>query len=133
MGERLQIKQEPGAEPDKVVVTAIVPSDEATLVPYHIVEDEDRSDCVTIGSEDSDLEEIDKVEVKSILKELADLKQKEADCIDKLAQAVPEMRDSEVVIISEKMQGVDLPKCVYEMYERIHNPCNFRAALAAGE
>ena len=41
IGERLQIKQEPGAEPDKVVVTAIVPSDEATLVPYHIIEDED--------------------------------------------------------------------------------------------
>ena len=91
VGERLQIKQEPGAEPNKVVATAIVPSDEATLVPYHIVEDEDRSDCVTIGSEDSDIEEIDRVEVKSILKELADLKQKEADYIDKLAQAVPEM------------------------------------------
>ena len=28
-------------EPNKVVVMAIVPSDEATLVPYHIVEDED--------------------------------------------------------------------------------------------
>ena len=73
------------------------------MVPYHIVEDEDQSDCVTIGSEDSDIEEIAKVKVKSILKELADLKWKEADCIDKLAQAVPEMRDSEVVIISEKM------------------------------
>ena len=70
---------------------AIVPSDEATLDPYHIVEDEDRSNCFTIGSEDSDIEEIDKVEVKFILKELADLKWKEADCIDKLAQAVPEM------------------------------------------
>ena len=45
VGERLQIKQEPGAEPNKVVVVAIVPSDEATLVPYHIVEDEDLSDC----------------------------------------------------------------------------------------
>ena len=66
VGERLQIKQEPGAEPDKVVVMAIVPSDEATLVPFHTVEDEDRSDCVTIGSEDSDIEEIDKVEVISI-------------------------------------------------------------------
>ena len=41
VGERLQIKQEPGAEPNKVVVMAIVPSDEVTLVPYHIVEDED--------------------------------------------------------------------------------------------
>ena len=101
------------------------------MVPYHIVEDEDQSDCITIGSEDSDIEELDKVEV--ILKELADLKWKEADCIDKLVQVVPEMRDSEVVIISEKIQGMDLLKCKYEMYERIHNPCNFRAALAAGE
>ena len=91
MGEGLQIKQEPGAEPNKVVVMAIVPSDEATLVPYHIVEGENQSDCVTIGSEDSDIEEIDKVEVKFILKELADLKQKETDCMDKMAQAVPEM------------------------------------------
>ena len=52
---------------------AIVPSDETTLVPYHIVEDEDRSDCFTIGSEDSDIKEIDTCEVKSILKDLADL------------------------------------------------------------
>ena len=96
-------------------------------------EGEDQSDCVTIGSEDSDIEEIDKVEVKSILKELADLKWKEADCLDKLAQAVPEMQDSEVVVISEKMQGMGLPKCIYEMYESIHNPRNFRAALAAGK
>ena len=59
-GSRLMIKWEPGAEPEKVVVTAIVPSEEPTLLPYYIVEDEDRSDCVTIGSEDSDIEEIDK-------------------------------------------------------------------------
>ena len=119
-------------EPDKVVVTAIVLSDEATLISY-IVEDVERSDCFTIGSEDSDIKEIDKVGVKSILKELADLKRKETDCIDKLAQAVPEMRGNEVVVISEKMPGMDLPKYVYEMYERIHSPHNFRAALAAGE
>ena len=43
------------------------------------------------------------------------------------------MRDNEVVVISEKMQGMDLPKCVYEMYERIHSPRSFRVALAAGE
>ena len=69
-----QIKQEPGAEPNKVEVKAIVLLDEATLVPYHIVEHEDWSDCFTIGSEDSDIEEIDKVGVKSMLKELADFK-----------------------------------------------------------
>ena len=43
------------------------------------------------------------------------------------------MRDNEVVVISEKMQGMDLPKYVYEMYERIHSPHNFRMALSAGE
>ena len=132
-GSRLMIKWEPGAEPEKVIVTAIVPSEEPTLLPYHIVEDEDRSGCVTIGSEDSDIEEIDKDEVRDTLKELADLKRKEAECLDKFAQAVPEMRDSKVVMVSEKVRGTDLPQCVYDMYGRINHPRNFRAALAAGE
>ena len=132
-GGRLMIKWEPGAEPEKVIVTTIVPSEEPTLLPYHIVEDEDRSDCVTIGSEDSDIEEIDKDEVRDTLKELADLKRKEAECLDKLAQAVPEMRDSKVVVVSEKVRGTDLPQCVHDMYSRINHPCNFRAALAAGK
>ena len=126
------IKREPGAEPEKVIVTAIVPSEEPTLLPYHIVENEDWSDCVTIRSEDSDIEEIDKDEVRDTLKELADLKRKEAECLDKLAQAVPEMRDSEVMV-SEKVRGTDLPQCVYDMYGRINHPHNFRATLAAGE
>ena len=129
-GSRLMIKWEPGAEPEKVIVTAIVPSEEPTLLPYHIVEDKDRSDCVTIGLEDSDIEEIDKDEVRDTLK---DLKRKEAECLDKLAQVVPEMRGSEVVMVSEKVRGTDLPQCVYDMYGRINHPCNFRAALAAGE
>ena len=68
VGGRLQIKKELGAEPDKVVVIAIVPAEEASLIPYHIVEDEDRSDCFTFGSEDSDIEEINNTEVKSVLK-----------------------------------------------------------------
>ena len=132
-GSRLMIKREPGAEAEKVVVTTIVPSEEPTLLPYHIVEDEDRSDCVTIGLEDSEIEEIDKDEERDTLKELADLKRKEADCLDKLAQAVPEMRDSEVVVVSEKVRGTDLPQCVYDMYGRINHPHNFRVALAAEE
>ena len=127
-GSRLTIKQEPGAEPEKVVVTAIVASKEPTLLPYHIVED-----CVTIWLEDSDIEEIDKDEVRDTLNELADLKRKEADCLDKLAQAVPEMQDSEVVAVSEKVRGTNLPQCVYDMYGRINHPRNFRVALAAGE
>ena len=124
-GSRLMIKWEPGAEPEKVIVTAIVPSEEPTLLPYHIVEDEDRSDCITIRSEDSNIEEMDKDEVRDTLKELADLKRKEAECLDKLAQVVPEMRDSEIVMVSEKVRGMDLPQCVYDMYGRINHPCNF--------
>ena len=103
-GGRLMIKQEPGAEPEKVVVKAIVPSEEPTLLPYHIIEDEDRSDCVTIRLEDSDIEEIDKDEVRDTLKELANLKRKEAECLNKLAQVVPKMRDSEVVMVCEKVR-----------------------------
>ena len=130
---RLMIKWEPGAEPERVIVTTIVPSEEPTLLPYHIVEDEDRLDCVTIGSEDSNIEEIDKDEVRDTLKELADLKRKEAECLDKLVQAVPEMRDSEIVMVSEKVRGTDLPQCVHDMYSRINHPRNFRAALATRE
>ena len=91
VGGRLQIKNEPGPEPDKIIVTAIIPAEEASLIPYHIVEDEGRSDCFTIGSEDSDIEEIDRTKVKSVLKERAELKHKEAQCIDCLAEAVPDM------------------------------------------
>ena len=43
------------------------------------------------------------------------------------------MQDSEVVVVSEKVRGTDLPQCIYDMYGRINHPCNFRAALAAGE
>ena len=127
VGGKLQTKKEPGTEPDKVIVTAIVPAEEATLIPYNIMEDEEGSDCITIWLDDSDVEEIDKVE------ELAELRHKEADCIDRLAQAVPEMRDNELVIVSEKMQRMDLLTCACDMYERIGNARNFRAALAAGE
>ena len=130
VGGKSQIKKEPGAEPDEVVVTAIVPAEEAILIPYHIVKG---SDCIRLGSEDLDVEEIDKAEVKSVLKELAELKRKEAECIDHLAETVPNMRESEVVIVSEKIQGEELPRCIYDMYARINNPHNFRAALAAGE
>ena len=43
------------------------------------------------------------------------------------------MRDSEVVMVSEKVRGTDLPQCVHDMYSRINHPHNFRAALVAGE
>ena len=130
-GSRLVIKGEPGVETEKVVISAIIPSEEPTLLLYCIKENEEE-DCETIGSE-SDIEEIDKTEVRNILKELAELKRKEAECFDKLARAVPDMRDSEVVIVAEKVRGSELPQCVYQMNERIANPRDFRATLAAGE
>ena len=100
-GGHLTIKSEPGAEPEKIVISAIVPAEEPTLLPY-CVKGNEEEDCETISSV-SDLEEIDKVEVQNVLKELADLKRREADCIDKLVAAVPEMRDSEVVVVAEKV------------------------------
>ena len=90
-------------------------------------------DCVTIGWEDSNMKEIDKDEVRDTLKELANLKRKEAECLDKLMQVVPKMRDSEVIVVSEKVMGTDLPECVHDMYSRINHPHNFRAALVAGK
>ena len=86
-GGHLTIKSEPGAEPEKIVISAIVPAEEPTLLPY-CVKGNKEEDCETISSV-SDLEEIDKVEVQNVLKELADLKRREADCIDKLVTAVP--------------------------------------------
>ena len=43
------------------------------------------------------------------------------------------MWDSEVVIVAEKVRGSELPQCMYQMNERIANPRDFRAALAAGK
>ena len=130
-GSRLVIKGEPGVETEKVVISAIVPSEEPTLLPYCIKENEEE-DCETIGSE-SNIKEIDKTEVRNILKELAELRRKEAECFDKLARAMPDMWDSEVVVVAEKVRGSELPQCVYQMNERIANPRNFCTALAAGE
>ena len=67
------------------------------------------------------------------MKELAGLKRKEAECFDRLAKAVPDMQDNEVVIIAEKVRGTELPQCVYQMSQRIENPRDFWATLAAGE
>ena len=131
-GSKLVIKSEPGVETEKIVLSAIVPSEEPTLLPYCVKENEEQSDCETIGSE-SDIEEINKTEVRDILKELAELRQKEAECFDRLAQAVPDMQDNEVVIWAEKVKGSELPQCVHQMSQRIDNPRDFRAALVVGE
>ena len=72
-GSRLVIKSEPGVETEKIVLSAIVPSEEPVLLPYCVKESEEQSDCETICSE-SDIEEINKIEVCDILKELAELR-----------------------------------------------------------
>ena len=64
---------------------------------------------------------------------MAELRRKEAECSDKLAQAVPDMQDNEVVILAEKVKGSELLQCVHQMSQRIDNPRDFRAALAVGE
>ena len=130
-GSRLTIKSEPGAEAEKVVISAIVPAEESTLLPYCVKETEEE-DCETIGT-DSDVEGINKEEVRNILRELASLKQREAECYDRLAKAVPDMQENEVVIVAEKVRRTELPQCVYQMNEQIGNTRDFRAVLAAGE
>ena len=119
-GSRLVIKSELGVETEKIVLSAIVPSEELALLPYYIKESEEQSDCETIGSK-SDIEEINKTEVHDILKELAELRRKEAECFDKLAQAVLDMQDNEVVILAEKVKGSELPQCVHQMPPYHHN------------
>ena len=131
-GSRLVIKSEPGVETEKVVISVIVPLEEPTLLPYCVKESEEQSDCETIGS-DSEIEEIDKTEVCNILKELAGLKRKEAECFDRLAQAVLDMQDNEVVLVAEKVRGSELPQCIYQMNQRIANSRDFHAALAIGK
>ena len=126
------IKSEPGVETEKIVISAIVPPEEPALLPYCVKENEEQSDCETIGSI-SDIEEINKIEVRDILKELAELRQKEAECFDKLAQALLDMQDNKVVILAEKVKGSELPQCVHQMSQRINNPRDFHATLAVGE
>ena len=72
-GSRLMIKSKPGVETEKIVVSAIIPSEEPALLPYCVKENEEQSDCKTVGS-DSDIEEINKTEVPDVLKELAELR-----------------------------------------------------------
>ena len=43
------------------------------------------------------------------------------------------MRESEVVVIAERVRGAELPECVHQMNQRISNPRDFRATLAMGE
>ena len=132
-GDVLRIKTEEGSEEErKVILTAIAPTKDPACLAYCVEEDEDTPECVSIASEDSD-PAVQKPEVQAILQELASLKRKEADCYDRLAAAIPEMTDEEVMEVGERVRPSKLPKCVDQLYDRLKNPRNFRTVLAAGE
>ena len=102
-GDILRIKAEEGSEKEqKVVLTAVVPSEDPACLAYCVEEDEDAPDCISIGSEDTDVE-IQKPKVKAILKDLADIKRKEADCYEQFAAAIPGMTDKEVTEVGERV------------------------------
>ena len=132
-GDVLRIKTEEGGEEEqKVVLTMIVPSEDPACLVYCVEEDEDVPECVYIASEDSDLA-VQKPEVQAILQELASLKRKEADCYDRLAVAIPDMTDEEIMEVGERVRPSKLPKCTEQLYDRLKNPRNFRTVLAVGE
>ena len=132
-GDVLRIKAEEGSEKEqKVVLTAIVQSEDPACLAYCVEEDEDAPECVSIGSEDTDVE-IQRPEVKAILEELADIKRKEVDCCERLAAAIPRMTDEEVTEVGERVRPSRLPKCVDQLYDRLKNPRNFRTILAVAE
>ena len=132
-GDILRIKAEKGSEEErKVVLTVIVPNEDPACLAYCVEEDEDAPECVSNGSEDMDVA-IQKPEVQAILKELAGIKRKEADCYERLAAAIPGMTDEEVTEIGEKVQPSKLPRCVDQLYDRLKDPRNFRTVLAVGE
>ena len=132
-GDVLRIKTEEGSEKErKVVLTAIVPSEDPACLAYYIEEDDDVPECVSIASEDSDLA-VQKPEVQAILQELASLKRKEADCYDQLAAAIPDMTNEEITEVDERVWPSKLPKCADQLYDRLKNPRNFRTILAVGK
>ena len=56
-GDVLRIKAEEGSEKEwKVVLTAIVPNEDPACLAYCVEEDEDAQECVSIGSEDTNME-----------------------------------------------------------------------------
>ena len=124
-GDVLRIKAEEGSEKErKVVLTAIVLSEDPACLAYCVEEDQDVPECISIGSEDTDME-IQRPKVKAILEELADIKRKEADCYEWLAAAIPGMTDEEVTEVGERVRPSRLPKCVDQLYDTLKNPRNF--------
>ena len=56
-GDVLRIKAEEGSEEEwKVMLTAIVPSEDPACLAYCVEEDEDAPECISIGTEDTDVE-----------------------------------------------------------------------------
>ena len=132
-GDVLRIKAEEGSEEErKVVLTAIVLNEDPACLAYSVEEDEDALECVSIDSEDSDVA-IQKPEVQAILKELAGIKRKEADCYERLAAAIPGMTDEEVVEVGERVRPSKLPRCIDQLYDRLKDLINFQTILAVGE
>ena len=132
-GDILGIKAEEGSEEErKVVLTVIVPNEDPACLAYCVAEDEDVPECVSIDSKDSDVA-IQKPEVQAILKELASIKRKEADCYERLTVAIPDMTDEEVAEVGERVRPSKLPRCVDQLYDRLKDPRNFRTVLAVGE
>ena len=124
-GDILRIKAEEGSEEEqKVVLTAIVPNEDPACLAYCVEEDEDAPECVSIGSKDTDVA-IQKPEVQAILKELADIKRKEADCYEWLVVAIPSMTHEEVTEVGEKVRPSKLPRCVDQLYDRLKDLRNF--------
>ena len=72
-------------------------------------------------SDESDVEELDSIEIAQIWKDMAKLKRKEAELYDKLVAAAPTMTQSDLLYSVEKTPRPtsQLPECVEEMYERI--------------
>ena len=132
-GDILRIKAEEGSEEErKAVLTVIVPNEDPACLAYCVEEDEDAPECVSIGSEDMDVA-IQKPEVQAILKELAGIKRKEADCYEWLVVAIPSMTDEEVTEVGEKVQPSKLLRCIDQLYDRLKDLRNFQTVLAVGE
>ena len=132
-GDILKIKTEETSEEERnVILTAIVPSEDPACLAYCVEEDKDATECISIGSEDTDAG-IQRPKIKAILKELADTKRKEADCYDRLAVAIPGMSDEEITEVGETICLSKLPRCVDQLYNKLKNPRDFCTVLAVGE
>ena len=102
-GDILRIKTEEGnKEERKVVLTAIVPSEDPAWLAYCKEEDEDAPECVSMASEDLDLT-VQRPEVQAILQELTSIKRREAECYEWLATAIPDMTDEEITEVGERV------------------------------